>query len=148
MDSPIIISDGSTHLRHPKFHQTNNGVIYINDGTAATTLTCKSYCTITTGSSTSTSTSLAPPWQLDVFDSSNTKIVTLTTQDSITISANFYANTVDITDDTTHAETLTYADINQGSLKFNKAILTNGGGSTSQVQCSDGSGEVCDMRIK
>jgi hypothetical protein len=133
MDSPIIVSDSSTHAQHKVFH-TNAGGFYVYDsGYTVVKLTCVKDISCP-GSSPGAKPyySLTYPWTLDVLDSVSAKIVTLSSDNTQTIiPLNYYNNPVDITP--VSAST----DLGVANLTFNKATLTIGG-QTYNLQCGDG----------
>jgi hypothetical protein len=125
-DSPIVVSDGSTHLRHSPNFQTSGTTATVNEsGRHVTTLTCTG--PINCGSSP---VSLKPGWSLDVFDAANARgnrILTLTSANNALVSATFtnsFTQGPDTSGDTTNG-----TDLGRGEM-FTSARLTNGGGPT------------------
>jgi len=122
-DSPIVVSDGSTHLRHSPTFQTAGKTAIVNEaGRHVTNLTCAG--PINCGSSP---IPLKPGWVLDVFDAANAggnRILTLTSANDVLVSATFtnsFTQGPDTSGDTTNGTDLGRSEM------FTSARLTNGG---------------------
>lgn len=142
MDSPIIISDGSTHLRHKgsdsDFQITNNGVIVNDSGYTATILECKGAATCPGGSAIS----LVKGWTMDVFDVNSVKILTINSTDNVKVVANFYAHPIDTQRDA--SGDTQGSDITQHDYTFKSASFSNGDGTTAAISCA---ASHCKLRI-
>jgi hypothetical protein len=151
-NSPIIIADGSTHLRHKgtnnDFHIVNDSglphIIVSDPGYTATTLQCNSGVTCP---NSNTPIPLTAGWTMDVFDvdSENSgtpiKILTISSADNMRIVTKFHRNTIDPENDSVTTGT----DIISGNLTFRSATFTNGGGAAAiQLTCAS---SPCNMQI-
>lgn len=134
-DSPIIVSDGSTHLRHSPNFQTSGTTATVNEsGRHVTNLTCAGPM-----SCAGSRIALSPGWRLEVFDAANARgnrIVTLTSANNTQVSATF-ANAFTQGHDTS-GDTPNGVDLGR-SETFNSARLTNGGAPTV-LSCNGHSG--------
>jgi hypothetical protein len=146
MDSPIIISDGSTRLRHKgsnaDFQIANNSgvdqVIVYDQGYMVNTVDCIG---VTTCPSAFTNP-LVAPWTMDVFDANSVKIMTISSADNMTVTINFYAHYIDPEPDVSGDTTGT--DIIQHDYKFKSASFTNGGAQSVPINCSS---SPCKLKI-
>ena len=122
-DSPIVVSDGSTHLRHSPAFQTAGSTATVNEaGRHVSNLTCAGR--INCGSSP---IELKPGWSLDVFDAANAggnRILTLNSANNTLVSARFTNPFTQGPD--TSGDTANGADLGRGEM-FTSARLSNGG---------------------
>lgn len=146
MDSPIHITDGSTHLRHKgtnsDFQITNYAraeqVIVYDPGYTVKNGECKGVQSCPP----SFTNNLVAPWTLDVFDGGN-KIMTVSSADNATVVANFYAHYIDPEVDAS-GDTIG-TDITQHDYTFKSAVFTNGGGgSPASIVCNS---SPCKLKI-
>jgi hypothetical protein len=147
MDSPIVISDGSTHLRHKgsngDFQIAPNGAgtfdqVTVNDsGYKVKTVDCVG---VTTCPPAFTNP-LVTPWTLDVL-AGGTKIMTVSSADNMTVVTNFFVGnvftSVDGSGDTNGS------DVAQHDYSFSSATFTNGGAQPVTLTCSS---SPCKLKI-
>ena len=143
MDSPIVISDGSTHLRHKgsngDFQIAPNGAgtfdqVTVNDsGYTVKTVDCVGV--------TPCPSALVAPWTLDVL-AGGTKIMTVSSADNMIVVTNFFVGNVftsiDSSGDTNGS------DIAQHDDSFNSATFTNGGALPVNLTCPS---SPCKLKI-
>jgi hypothetical protein len=131
--SPIIISDGSTHLRHKgsnsDFQIAPNGAgtfdqVTVNDsGHMVKAGECVKGVTTCPPAFTN---NLVAPWTLDVLDSGGTKIMTISSADNVIVVANYFVGNVFTSAD--GSGDTNGSDIAQSDHTFSSATFTNGGG--------------------
>jgi hypothetical protein len=154
MDSPIIISDGSTRLKH----KGANGDFQITYNASEQVTVNDSGYSVGAGECTKGVTSCPPSfmmqlvagWTLDVFDAGGTKIMTVSSQDNVVVATNFYGHSIDPehdgsdgggdTNDTNGTEII------QHDFKFKSASFTNGGGAAAvPITCTS---SPCKLKIQ
>jgi hypothetical protein len=139
MDSPIIISDGSTHISHPLFCVKGDadGSVFVED---AGYQVVKLECVSNIACPGNAPISLIAGWSLDVRNAIGLKIVTLKSKDNKHITAHFHGNPIDPETDGMNAGNI---DIQQ-TLTLDHATLTNGNGKKYPLQCDD---SPCQFKI-
>jgi len=154
VNSPIIISDGSTHIRHKgmsngDFHIVNDSgaphIVVDDSGYSATTLEC----VMGVACPNNAAITLVGGWTMDIFaldsEDSNTtiKILTIKSADNSRIVLAFHRNPIDPEYDAMLGGT----DIIENNLTFKSATLTNGG-ATIQFSCPTATTTPsCEIRI-
>jgi len=142
MDSPIIISDGSSHLKHKgtgsDFQITGNNVT-VSDPTFKVGA---GECWKGISSCPPSFMALATPWSLDIYDSNGVKIMTTSSTDNVTVTTTFYDNPIipakDASGDTNGT------DLKQKDYTFQNAMFTTGGSSPVAITCTS---SPCKLRI-
>jgi hypothetical protein len=150
MDSPIIISDGSTHLKHKgsgsDFQITYNGStdpVIVND---TGYMVGKGQCVSGVSNCPSSFTKqLVAAWTLDVYDedNGNNKTMTVGSPDNKMILTYYYGNPIDPKADKSGDTAGT--DLVQHDWDFDYAVFTNGDGSAPvTITCTS---TPCKLKI-
>jgi hypothetical protein len=148
MDSPITVSDGSTHLRHPVIQvaddiDEDDGKHYthgeINDsGFVGVSLECTSGCSAGKGPYP-----LGSNWKIEFADNSNKKLAKTREMASATVKTHFYGNPIQPSSGTT-------GEVVEGSddlLKIYKASITKGTSEGQTLTCDLAPGTKCEMKV-
>jgi hypothetical protein len=149
MDSPIIISDGSTHLKHKgsvsdfqiTYNGSNDPVIVSDPGFTVKKGECVAGVS---NCASSFMKQLVAGWTLDIYDQDNfgNKTMTVGSPDNKVILTYYYGNPVDPQPDKN--ETVG-TDLIQHDLDFDYAVFTNGDGSAPvTMNCP---GTTCKLKI-
>jgi len=146
-DQPIIISDGSTHLRHKgvnaDFQIAYNGStdpVIVNDPGFAVG---KGDCVGVTTCPTDFMKQLVKGWSVNVFDATSVKIMTVSSLDNVVVNTIFYGHYIDPEPDKSGDTPGT--DLTQHDFVFNSASFTNGGGATAvTITCAS---SPCKLKI-
>jgi hypothetical protein len=151
MDSPIIVTDGSTHLKHKG--STADFQITTNNGSTVATVKDSGFtaqnieCVIGITSCPTAFSNLVAGWSLNVNDGNSTLIATIMSPagtNNNEVDANFIANSVNLLKNTSDTPNSDGTDIVQPTLKFASAAFTNGNGATATVTCAT---SPCKLKI-
>jgi hypothetical protein len=160
MDSPIIISDGSTHLRHKganaDFQITDSGAFVeaiVNDAGFQVGKGESVKGVLAAVCPADFQKPLVQGWKMQVFDNSNTLVMTLTTSNSpspevdTTFSVSNVFTSADGSGDTaTNAGPGSDVGTAPNVNNFTSAIFTNGGGGSPEtITCNS---SPCKLKIR
>jgi hypothetical protein len=162
MDSPIIISDGSTHVHYARFQMQNDTAIphvFVEEKNGANTATARQVACIKNIVNTDTGVpcatfNLVAPWSLEISgsDKENSKINILKLSDgksNTRVLANFHRNLIDPEPETTFAGAHSgYIDLGVGNLPFETAVLVINSGAPTHLACSHATSALpCELDI-
>jgi len=149
MDSPIIISDGSTRLKHKDKSGANSDfkITYNTSLSMEQMIVNDSLYTVGMGKClnviscpSSFTSQLVKGWTLDVRDANNADIMTVGSTDNMIVTIDFHGNFIDPkpdgSDGGNDTNDTTGTEIIQHGLKFKSALFTNGDGTTATITCS------------
>jgi hypothetical protein len=154
MDSPIIISDGSTHLRHkagtsnshnPDFTTISPKIFAV---VAASTASVSSIEFVTGGGWTCSIQNPVMPWTLTVYsDAGTTKTLTLSSPNSpsTTIATGVFSNAVMSSIDNTDTSGGTSLDDTTSNIK--QVSYTPSGGGSTTFTCSNPGHHSCVVKL-